>query len=72
MPQRSFLFWTSAGSLLWILALVNAGLLLGDNYRQILDWIAPFTSLWSRLLLVLIAVATIWLVARALQRSSRP
>jgi alkaline phosphatase len=72
MPQRSFLFWTSAGSLLWILALVNAGFLLGDNYRQILDWIAPFTSLWSRLLLVLIAVGAIWLMARALQRSSRP
>ncbi|WP_255101676.1 MULTISPECIES: DedA family protein [unclassified Synechococcus] len=71
MPQRSFLFWTSAGSLLWILALVNAGLLLGDNYRQILDWIAPLTSLLSRLVLMLIALATVWLGVRALQRSSR-
>ena len=72
MPQRSFLFWTSAGSLVWILALVNAGFLLGDNYRQILVWIAPFTSLMISLLLVLIAVATIWIGARALLRISRP
>jgi membrane protein DedA with SNARE-associated domain len=71
MPQRSFLFWTSAGSLLWILALVNAGLLLGDNYRQILVWIAPLTSLMVRLLLVLIAVATIWLGVRALQQRTK-
>nr|WP_255093169.1 DedA family protein [Synechococcus sp. J7-Johnson] len=71
MPQRPFLFWTSAGSLVWILALVNAGLLLGDNYRQILVWIAPLTSLMIRLLLVLIAVVAIWLGVRALQRRTK-
>jgi membrane protein DedA with SNARE-associated domain len=70
MPQRSFLFWTSAGSLLWILALVSAGLLLGDNYRQILVWMTPFTTLLGRLALLIIAVAAIWILARVRQRSS--
>ncbi len=70
MPQRSFLFWTSAGSLLWILALVTAGFQLGDNYRQILLWIEPLTSFVGHFLLLLSAVAGLWIVARVLLRRS--
>jgi membrane protein DedA with SNARE-associated domain len=72
MPQRSFLFWTSAGSLLWILALVSAGLLLGSNYRQILVWLQPLATILRDLLILLGATATIWIGVRALRRRLPP
>ncbi|MCP9772938.1 DedA family protein [Synechococcus sp. Tobar12-5m-g] len=72
MPQRSFLLWTSAGSLLWILALVTAGLLLGSNYRQILVWLQPLGTILRNLLLLLIATAAIWIGARAIGRRRLP
>ena len=72
MPQRSFLLWTSAGSLLWILALVTAGLLLGSNYRQILVWLQPLGTILRNLLLLLITTAAIWIGARAIGRRRLP
>lgn len=71
MPQGSFLFWTSAGSLVWILVLVTSGMVLGANYRQILLWIAPMGSFVVQLLLVLIASMGVWALARLLRKNSR-
>lgn len=71
MPQGSFLFWTSAGSLIWILVLVTSGMVLGANYRQILLWIAPMVSFVVQLLLVLIAAIGVWALAQLLRKNSR-
>ena len=72
MPQRSFLLWTTAGSLIWILVLVTAGLLLGSGYRQILVWLEPLSAILSRLLLLLGISAALWIGARALRRRPSP
>lgn len=71
MPQGAFLFWTSAGSLIWILVLVSSGMVLGANYRQILLWIAPMGSFVVQLLLVLIASIGVWMLVRQLRKNSR-
>ncbi len=71
MPQGSFLFWTSAGSLVWILVLVTSGMVLGANYRQILELIAPVGSFVVQLLLVLMASLVVWTLARLLRKNSR-
>jgi len=71
MPQGSFLFWTSAGSLIWILVLVTSGMVLGANYSQILLWIAPMGSFVVQLLLVLMATFVVWMLVRQLRKNSR-
>jgi membrane protein DedA with SNARE-associated domain len=72
MPQRSFLLWTTAGSLIWILVLVTAGLLLGGNYRQILVWLQPLRAIMSRLLLLFGVGAALWIGVRAFRRRPPP
>lgn len=71
MPQGSFLFWTSAGSLVWILVLVTSGMVLGANYRQILEWIAPVGHFVVQLLVVLMASLAVWTLARLVRKHSR-
>ncbi|MFM8937267.1 MAG: DedA family protein, partial [Vulcanococcus sp.] len=41
MPFGPFLFWTTAGSLVWNVALTAAGWSLGSNWNQVLAWIKP-------------------------------
>ena len=72
MPQRSFLLWTTAGSLIWILVLVTAGLLLGSAYRQILVWLQTVGAIMSRLLLLLGVSAALWIGVRARRRRPPP
>ena len=36
MPFGSFLFWTTAGSLIWTAALTGAGWALGSNWQEVL------------------------------------
>ena len=72
MPQRSFLLWTTAGSLIWILVLVTAGLLLGSGYRQIMVWLLPLSGILSRLLLLLGVCAALWIGVRALRQRPSP
>ena len=44
MPVLPFLVWTGAGSLIWTLLLTYAGYFLGDNYKNVGNWIEPFSS----------------------------
>jgi membrane protein DedA with SNARE-associated domain len=64
MPMGSFLLWTSAGSLIWVLALTLAGSALGANYRAVLDWLTLLTTLVRDGLLLILVGAAGWIGLR--------
>jgi membrane protein DedA with SNARE-associated domain len=72
MPQASFLLWTSAGSLIWLLALTLAGQALGAGYRHVLAWIEPLAHLLAALSLLALAAGLAWVVIRAVRRARLP
>jgi len=45
MPMRSFLLWTSLGSLIWNALLTITGYLLGEHWQVLHTWLKPFTAL---------------------------
>ena len=45
MPMRSFLLWTSLGSLIWNAFLTTTGYLLGEHWRVLHTWLKPVTAL---------------------------
>ena len=59
MPWRSFLFWTSLGSLIWNALLTVAGLKLGENWEQVHSLMRPFTALAAGALITL-AIMMLW------------
>tara|TARA_B100000965_G_scaffold388435_1_gene392962 strand:+ start:74 stop:730 length:657 start_codon:yes stop_codon:yes gene_type:complete len=68
MPITPFLVWTTAGSLIWTLFLTITGYYLGDNYRNIAQWISPFSSIFKTVLIVTIAVAFISLIYKTIRK----
>ena len=68
MPITPFLVWTSAGSLIWTLFLTITGFYLGDSYRNIENWISPFSSFFKTIIVVLISVALIILIYKTLRK----
>ncbi|MFM1813238.1 MAG: hypothetical protein RLZZ336_2176 [Cyanobacteriota bacterium] len=67
MPQRIFLFWTTAGSLLWVLLLTVMGSALGEGYKRVAVWLEPFADLIKVLLVIAVGLGVLWLALRALQ-----
>jgi membrane protein DedA with SNARE-associated domain len=65
MPVASFTLYSTAGTVIWTLALTTAGYLLGDNYAMIEKYLAPVSKL---VLFGLIGLFGYWLF-RKLQRS---
>jgi membrane protein DedA with SNARE-associated domain len=59
MPQPLFLAWSTAGSLIWILALTLAGQALGASYGQVMAWVKPFSSVLG---IALVAAALLLLL----------
>ena len=47
MPMRTFLLWTSLGSLIWNAFLTLTGYLLGEHWKDLHTWLKPFTALAS-------------------------
>jgi membrane protein DedA with SNARE-associated domain len=68
MPIRSFLFWTTAGSLIWIAGLTAAGWALGSHWQQVLIAIEPLVGIIYRVLLLAFLAALAWIVVRAWRR----
>ncbi len=66
MPQLPFLAWTTAGSLLWVVALTLAGRALGASYEQVEAWTLPAATVIRTLLIggALLAVALLVLRRR--------
>lgn len=71
MPQRTFLAWTTAGSLLWVLILTLMGQALGEGYKRVAVWIEPFADLIKVLLVIAVAAAIVWLLLKVLLQQSR-
>jgi len=66
MPQRAFLFWTTAGSLLWVLLLTVMGTALGEGYKRVAVWLEPFADLIKVLIVIAVGLIVAWLGLRAL------
>lgn len=72
MPFGPFLFWTTAGSLIWNLALTSAGWMLGSNWGQVMGWIKPFEGVINKLLAAAILGCLAWLGLRVWKRRQDP
>tara|TARA_Y100001968_G_scaffold153270_1_gene140079 strand:+ start:277 stop:933 length:657 start_codon:yes stop_codon:yes gene_type:complete len=68
MPFAPFLIWTAAGSLIWTLFLTIAGFYLGDSYQNIEVWLSPFSSIFKIIILIILSVALITLIYKALRK----
>ncbi|NJR66644.1 MAG: DedA family protein [Leptolyngbyaceae cyanobacterium CRU_2_3] len=65
MPMAQFLIFSTLGTLAWVSLLTFAGYLLGDNYEQVDEYLAPVSKL---VLLGLLIAFVVWLVRK--RRSS--
>ena len=63
MPPASFLALSALGTALWTFVLAYAGLLLGNRFRQVEQWIGPVSSA----IVVMAAAAYVYRVARILR-----
>ena len=52
MPLTPFIFWTTAGSLIWTLFLTISGILLGESYIRVEKILQPYSSTIKSLILV--------------------
>jgi membrane protein DedA with SNARE-associated domain len=68
MPFGPFLFWTTAGSLIWNLALTTAGWALGSNWNRVLVFIKPVEGIVNKLMLLAILAVVAWLGLRVWRR----
>jgi membrane protein DedA with SNARE-associated domain len=69
MPMGRFLLFTTLGSIPWNAALIVAGLLVGENYRQIEAALKPFE--YVIYVVVLLAVAVFlgrWILVKRRRR----
>ena len=66
MPLLPFLFWTTAGSLLWTVLLTGAGMALGEGYAGVASWLGPYAEV-SRWLLVAAGLVGLLLLLRRRQ-----
>ena len=65
MPLTPFIFWTTAGSLLWIIFLTVSGILLGESYSAVEIWIEPFSKGVKFILALSIFIIFVWLCIRS-------
>tara|TARA_Y100001968_G_scaffold113656_1_gene103069 strand:- start:441 stop:1097 length:657 start_codon:yes stop_codon:yes gene_type:complete len=68
MPLTPFLIWTTAGSLIWTLFLTIAGFYLGDSYRNIEQWISPFSSIFKSIIFLVVFISLITLIYKTLRK----
>jgi len=64
MPLGPFLFWTSAGSLIWVVALTLAGSALGANYAVVIDGLLWVATLVRDGVLLIVLGAGAWFALR--------
>jgi len=69
MPFGTFLFWTTAGSLVWNLVLTAAGWALGNNWTRVLAFVKPIEGIVNKVLAALALGVVIWLGLRIYRRT---
>jgi len=67
MPLGPFLLWTSAGSLIWVVALTLAGSALGANYAVVIDGLLWVATLVRDGVLLIVLAAGVWVALRWLR-----
>jgi membrane protein DedA with SNARE-associated domain len=72
MPQGPFLLWTTAGSLIWVLALTVAGMALGARAPEILTSLGPISGWIGLAVVVALGLRAILPAIAALLRRQRP
>lgn len=72
MAQGPFLLATTAGSLLWVIALTLAGQALGAGTSQLLSLAGPYAEVSRLLLLSLVAVLPVRLLLRMRRQQTPP
>jgi alkaline phosphatase len=68
MPFGPFLFWTTAGSLIWNIALTTAGWALGSRWQEVMSAIKPFEGIVNKVLAAFVLVVVVWLGMRIWRR----
>lgn len=71
MPQRVFLAWTTAGSLLWVLILTVMGSALGEGYKRIASSIEPFADGIKVIITLAVLAGLSWVALKAIQAARR-
>lgn len=61
MPLLSFLIYSTIGTTIWISLLTYAGYVLGANYDQVKEVIAPLSGV---VIIVLIVIFVVWIIKR--------
>lgn len=65
MPLLPFVLFTASGSAIWCGALVFAGMLLGENWREIVNWMEHYQHLTLIILiLILLVIGARWVYRR--------
>lgn len=72
MPQLPFLLWTTAGSLIWVLALTLAGMALGARAPEILAGLGPIIGWISVSVVVVLGLRALLPWMGSLLRRQRP
>lgn len=60
MPLITFLIFTTAGAAIWTTLLAYAGVLLGENWREILDIIDRYQTITLVVIVVLVVIFIVW------------
>jgi len=67
MSMGKFLTFTTAGSVLWNLLLTYGGMLLGENWPKIIDWLDIYQSIVLGILVILTLAILVWLIYRIIK-----
>jgi membrane protein DedA with SNARE-associated domain len=64
MPMTKFILYTVLGSILWNFLLTYGGMLLGENWQQIIGWIDIYQNVVLVILALLVLLFFVWLIVR--------
>ena len=64
MSMWKFILYTALGSIIWNFLLTYGGILLGENWEQIIGWLDIYQNVVLVMLAILGVLFIIWLIAR--------
>lgn len=67
MPMPRYLALTIAGSMLWNVVLTVAGMLLGENWENVLNFVRPYESIVTLLIVAAVAGYVLFRIYRIVQ-----
>ncbi len=68
MPLPKFLLYTALGSAIWSGLLGYAGLLLGENWRDVIHFIEQYQELTVIVVALVLISSMLWMISRGLRR----